>query len=262
MKDSASERTERLVAMGQMAASMAHEIRNPLGGMELFCSLLVKELSGDDRKRHLAEQILKGIRTVDRIIQNCLQFAREIVPQRTDVRNLQEYCSDIASLVAARAKDLGVVISIDAPVDQGYFDPFLVQQTLVNLLSNGIDAVHERSRRELKEQLPESEKRVSLSILSVTPLVFCVEDNGDGIPEENLQKIFDPFMTTKTTGTGLGLAICHAIARAHGGEIRVEVIRQKDDRDGIISGTRFILEIGDLERNTQVERKEVLEQGV
>jgi len=217
------ERTERLLAMGQMAASLAHEIRNPLGGMELFCSLLVKELGDEERKKNLAEQILKGIRTVERTIQNCLQFAREIIPQRMLIPNVGQYCKEMVEIVSPRAKDLGVNILLVAKDERGYFDPFLMQQTLINLLTNGVDAVHDRMRRELRENSATClANEVTVEVVNSNPLQITVSDTGDGIKEENLSRIFDPFMTTKTTGTGLGLAICHAIIRAHGGEIKVE----------------------------------------
>ncbi len=223
MSSSTEERTDRLLAMGQMAASLAHEIRNPLGGMELFCSLLVKELSNEEKKKNIAEQILKGIRTVERIIQNCLQFAREIVPQKTKIQNIRDYCAEIIELVAPRAKDLNSEIRLIAPEGSAYFDPFLMQQTLVNLLTNGVDAIHERHRRELREGITSDLKNeVVLTVVTSNPLKLEVSDTGDGIDPANLSRIFDPFMTTKTSGTGLGLAICHAIVRAHGGEIRVE----------------------------------------
>lgn len=220
------ERTERLVAMGQMAASMAHEIRNPLGGMELFCSLLAKELREKDEAKlqNLAEQILKGIRTVDRVIQNCLQFAREVNPQKIEVPDVREYLNEMVELVRARANDYQVTLEVtcDSGI-QGFFDPFLLQQALVNLLSNGVDAVHERVRRHLKEGLGEPEKRVSLrGTVNEEGIILEVRDTGDGVSEELQSKIFDPFMTTKTTGTGLGLAITHSIVRAHEGDIQVE----------------------------------------
>jgi signal transduction histidine kinase len=220
------EQTERLVAMGQMAASMAHEIRNPLGGMELFCSLLAKELKerDDTKLQNLAEQILKGIRTVDRVIQNCLQFAREIVPQKSTPPNLREYLLEMAGLVQARANDYGVNVVVESGDKTAVeFDPFLIQQVLINLLTNATDAVNEKSKRLARQNLPSDSKEVRLSARDIgDALVIDVQDNGDGISRDVIEKIFDPFMTTKTTGTGLGLAITHAIIRAHGGEIQVE----------------------------------------
>lgn len=218
------ERAERLLAMGQMAASMAHEIRNPLGGMELFCSLLAKELKErDEGKLHsLAEQILKGIRTVDRVIQNCLQFAREIVPRRSECLSLRDFLSECRDQCSNRGKEIEVRIESQRhePVA---FDHYLIQQVIVNLISNASDAVGEKNRRSAHEGTIPSEGVVHVTgeVIS-TSIVFEVRDSGVGIAPEVLEKIFDPFMTTKTTGTGLGLAICHSIVRAHGGEIQVQ----------------------------------------
>lgn len=222
--DLPEERTERLVAMGQMAASMAHEIRNPLGGMELFCSLLAKELKErDEGKLHsLAEQILKGIRTVDRVIQNCLQFAREIVPQKSDCVSLKQFLAECQEQLGARVSEVDIQIE-SAEHPAVYFDPFLMQQVVVNLLSNAADAITERSRK-LKHEGAENMEREIFLRTSFNESTFAIEvqDSGEGISPEAIARIFDPFMTTKTTGTGLGLAICHSIVRAHGGEIEVE----------------------------------------
>jgi len=218
------DQTRRLVAMGQMAASLAHEIRNPLGGMELFCSLLLRELKDEPKRREIAEQILKGIRTVDRVIQNCLQFAREIIPQKTPVADLAAYLEEISELVRPRAKDFGVTIRVTtANISSAEFDQFQLQQALINLLSNAVDAVQERARKSQRDGTGEFERLVQVKAAAVNnELTIEIADSGDGIPADILPRIFDPFMTTRTTGTGLGLAITHAIIHAHGGDIDVE----------------------------------------
>lgn len=217
------ERTERLMAMGQMAASLAHEIRNPLGGMELFCSLLNREVKDDPKLSSLTEQILKGIRTVDRIIQNCLQFAREIIPQRTKIISVERYLEEVCELVRPKAQDFSIQIAVSSKVNEIVeFDPFLIQQVLVNLVTNSVDAVQERVRKAEKAGDTIELRQISVSaLLQPNELQIQVEDTGEGISEEVIEKIFDPFMTTKTTGTGLGLAITHSIVKAHGGEIKV-----------------------------------------
>lgn len=204
---------QRLMAMGQMAASLAHEIRNPLGSMELFCSLLKKDLKGQPELLQAAEQIHLGIRLLDRIISNCLQFTRDIQPRKkrfTDVRPLLETALAYAQ---TKADDCNVQLSIETSgTGEVFVDEFLLQQVLVNLLLNAVEAV------------ATNDTGNAVRLLSnITPAGWeiRVEDEGCGISPEAQAQIFDPFFTTKQQGTGLGLTIVHSIVTSHGGEIEI-----------------------------------------
>ncbi|MCB0322891.1 MAG: hypothetical protein KDD69_04935 [Bdellovibrionales bacterium] len=210
------ERAKRLMAMGQMAASLAHEIRNPLGSMELYCTLLKKDLAALPESLQLADQIHSGIRRLERIISNCLQFSRDLIPRRVpnvDTRQVLEDCVELArakggaSKVAIRIEERG-----SAPIS---VDPHLVSQAVLNLLLNALEAL-EQASVPFPEISVQSERRPN------GDWAIAITDNGPGIPEIHRESIFDPFVTTKRDGTGLGLAIVHSIVTAHGGTVQVE----------------------------------------
>ena len=213
------ERAQRLMAMGEMAASLAHEIRNPLGSMELYCSLLKKDLQTQPGALALAEQIHQGIRTLDRIITNSLQFSRDITPKRARVESAKELLDETLAFAAGRAEADGVEVSCkyegDAPV---FVDRYLVTQALLNVVLNAIDAAMERASS--------SSERGLVNIVSVVSSNgewrVAVSDNGLGIRESDYARVFDPFFTTKKGGTGLGLPIVHSIVTAHQGTIAIE----------------------------------------
>lgn len=208
-------REARLIAMGQMAASLAHEIRNPLGSMELFCTLLKKDLQDRDSALALAEQIHLGIRKLDRIISNCLQFTRDVQPQREPIRDAAVLLHEAAHYIAPRAKDLGVEVSVSAESEgTAALDRSLLSQVLVNLSLNAVEASGSR------DSTPR-EVRLDGKISGSGTLTVVITDNGPGIPAEILGHIFDPFFTTKTGGTGLGLPIVHSIVTAHRGRIGI-----------------------------------------
>jgi len=215
---------QRLMAMGQMAASLAHEIRNPLGSMELFCSLLKKDLKGQPELFQAAEQIHLGIRLLDRIISNCLQFSRDIVPRKkrfTDIRPLLD-----AALAYAQTKADNCKVKLECEVTgsgEVFVDEYLLQQVLVNLLINAVEAVAATEKGgavRLKSEIRGDGWEIR------------VEDDGCGISSEALAQIFDPFFTTKQQGTGLGLTIVHSIVTSHGGEI--EIAKGKDEHGTVV----------------------------
>ena len=212
---SEDERAKRLMAMGQMAASLAHEIRNPLGSMELFCTLLKKDLKQQPQLLVAAEQIHVGIRTLDRIISNCLQFTRDIIPRKITCGDVTAMLDEVRTYVEPKAKELRVELVINnSGRGQIDLDSFLVNQVLVNLLINAVEAAGEN-----KDAVP----TVTVdSTLGETGWLIAIQDNGRGISAEDQRQIFDPFFTTKQGGTGLGLTIVYSIVRAHGGTLEIE----------------------------------------
>ncbi len=229
------ERASRLMAMGQMAATLAHEIRNPLGSMELYCSLLKRDLSDQPELLMLAEQIHVGIKTLDQVISNCLQFAREICPQTIRVLFTRPLLDTVVAAVIPRAEEAGVSVSIEEVGDcPAYVDGHLLQQALINLLLNAIEAIQGAEQNPEKAS-SSSSSSVSGSSIAGERLILLrsdrremrkwtvsVSDSGPGIPSGKVDRVFDPFYTTKPGGTGLGLAIVYAIVNAHEGRIRVE----------------------------------------
>lgn len=208
MKEHA-ERDERLMAMGEMAARISHEIKNPLGSMELFLSMLMAgKLRVKDRK--YVEYILFGVKTIDRIINNILSYTRpkelgliegKLLPVVKDTLDFMSIST------SARNIDLEFF-----PASQGkaLFDPDMIKLVIMNLISNAMDAVGEGGR--IKVDIRENERYG----------VLVVSDNGPGMTEELRRSIFNPFFTTKDKGVGLGLFIVYNIVKAHGGIIEVE----------------------------------------
>jgi signal transduction histidine kinase len=212
------DRQERLMAMGQMAASLAHEIRNPLGSMELFCSLLKKDLEQQPNLLKLAEQIHSGIRTLDKIISNCLQFSRDIRPQRRVVKDVQELLEEALHFTRSKAEAMTVDVALECEGDGPLqIDPYLIKQVIANLTMNAVEAIEGA-----RDKLPQSEQfyvLVGSDLRDADNWTIVVSDNGPGIQAELQDTVFDPFVSTKAEGTGLGLAIVHSIINAHGGKI-------------------------------------------
>jgi PAS domain S-box-containing protein len=204
-------RNRRLVSMGEMAASIAHEIRNPLGSLELFASHLADELRGGSHEE-LAAHVLKGIQNLSRITGNLLLFARRIQPslERLDLAGvLGEALVYAQSAISGKAvrleKDL-----VPVPICG---DRDLLRQAFLNLLLNAIQAVGQWGRIRVACGADRAE---------TPPAAVCrFCDDGAGVPAEAVERVFDPFYTTRAGGMGLGLAIVQRIVSAHGGWVRV-----------------------------------------
>ena len=211
-----NERAKRLMAMGRMAANLAHEIRNPLGSMELYCTLLKRDLAGHPTSLELAEQIHAGIKILDRIINNCLQFARDLVVRPKTLINAEQILKDAAVYMQPACTEASVELLIE---DRGDYpirvDPYLVQQALLNVTLNAVDACRGQDGKTV---------RIVSDRCSRDEWRLMIRDNGPGISDADQEKVFDPFFTTKQGGTGLGLAIVHSIVSAHGGVVSIDSV--------------------------------------
>lgn len=204
-------RRERLAALGHMAAGLAHEVRNPLGGIALQASLLEKEVSGQPQARSKAATIREGVRAIDRLVGDVLSFAREgrIACDAVDVSVVM---ASLERRWLPNATRGGVTIRFLAKgqIRTVVGDEAKIERAIGNLVNNAIDAAG-----------PGGE--VQVSVESAGEFVeWRVADTGPGIPRATLPRIFDPFFTTKADGTGLGLSIVHEIVEAHGGRVRAE----------------------------------------
>jgi signal transduction histidine kinase len=211
-----NKRVERLSAMGEMAVELAHEIRNPLGSMELFASLLARESTGDSQR--WAENISTGIRSLNTIVSNMLHFANPITPVFSDVDvheiilEIQKFCEPIMS-----QRQVNLTMELRAKRSLLQADGELIKQMMFNLVFNAMKAMPRRGALNVRTR--------NIAAVSGEPfnaLELQVEDTGLGIPAENLERIFDPFFTTNKNGTGLGLSIVHQIVKRHSGTIRVK----------------------------------------
>jgi two-component system NtrC family sensor kinase len=218
---------EKLSAIGQLVAGVAHELNNPLTSISGYTQLLLRDqtLRGDmrDDLKHINVQAERAAR----IVQNLLMFAREHKPERRMV-NLNDEFRNTLSLRAyqLRVDNIAVVIDFDLDLPLTVADPFQLQQVILNLINNAHQAMTEHggpgtlTLRTYTSSQPTSDS----SGAAPQMVVLSVGDTGVGIPARDLNRIFDPFYTTKPVGqgTGLGLSICFGIVQEHGGKIWAE----------------------------------------
>ncbi len=216
----ALERSRRLAALGEMAAGIAHEIRNPLGAIGLYARSLGEDLVDRPEQRGVAERIARAVRGLDAVVNDVLAFAGEVRP-RIGVAD--------ASDLLARAAEEGVHAASGARVlrdDLGRSpvavpcDGELMHRALVNVIRNACEAMVESgpSPRMLTLDVRPARLRPDGRTDAVA---LVVRDTGPGVGPEVVERMFNPFFTTRATGTGLGLAIVHRILDAHGGRVTV-----------------------------------------
>ncbi len=204
-----------------MLAGVAHEIRNPLGGIELFAGILLDELpSGETRERTL--KILKEVKNLKRIVQDFLDYARPAEPQ-PKICGFKEVWNETISFLASELQE---ILIQDKQVQdlRVLFDPLHLKQILMNLIKNAVQAMPGGGVIKLQLKPGHNDK---------VHLLFT--DNGKGIPVEIQDKIFDPFFTTREKGVGLGLAIVKNLIEANGGYI--ELVKNHSP------GTAFLIEM-------------------
>ena len=219
-----AQRNQRLRAMGEMAAGIAHEIRNPLGGIELFASLLKKDVEADEEKFKLVEHICSGVKNMDRIISTLLLYAKSPRPsrQKCDIHQLLDnlLTGSSAIVIPGNIKILRNFREHNVRVNG---DQELLKQVFGNLIRNAVQAMPNGGKLNLTTQ--------KVSAPSNLPdngndhrqfITITVSDTGQGILPDHLVKIFNPFFSTKDKGTGLGLSISHNIIKAHQGTIDAE----------------------------------------
>lgn len=226
------QRSKRLAALGEMAAGIAHEIRNPLGAIQLYAEMLRDDIrhiasnSPDDSSvtasADTATKIITAVRGLDAIVNDVLSFSREITPRQSDVavslmfdRAVETHRPAIAThdvrierLDESRedaATGLPLMVHVDAA---------MVQQVLVNVVRNAVEAMTGVSADQPRVLMLDARLEGAMVVLTIA-------DTGPGIEDATIDRIFNPFFTTRSAGTGLGLAIVHRIVDAHGGAITV-----------------------------------------
>ncbi len=205
---------ERLAAVGRVAASVAHEIRNPLSGIEGFATLLVRDLKDSPAQLRLAERTVASSRRLSQVVTSLLNYTREFKCSLSS-HDLNALATETVELVKPHAGGRAELrLSLCEGPLHASLDKTLLSQVLSNLLLNAVDAcpdegggVIELSTRRMGRQA-----------------VISVSDNGCGIPPQALRRLFEPFFTTKVGGVGLGLALCERIVKAHGGQIEADSV--------------------------------------
>jgi signal transduction histidine kinase len=218
---------DRLSALGNMAATVAHEIRNPLNSVSMGLQRLKGEFrpTQDEEEYSRFIELMRGeVQRLNSIVEEFLSLARPLVIKPEPVR-IDELLKEMAVLVESDAKSKKVEIKVVVPpelpaawVDRNYF-----KQALLNLILNGMQSMPHGGSLTLEAKVAHGK------------MVVIVADTGDGIPKDILPRIFEPYFTTKTKGAGLGLSIARRIVEAHGGTLTVD--------SAVGQGTRFQLAV-------------------
>jgi PAS domain S-box-containing protein len=212
--------TERLSALGEMAARIAHEVRNPLVSIGAAAQVVSEELGDGSPVAGEVGAIAREVKRLDAIVSDFLKFAR---PRRAELRqcDLAVVVDQTAALVRAKAPESELLINVERPLS-ARCDPDAIKQVLLNVLLNAVEAAP-------KSQIDCDGQTVGAQ------LIMSVADRGPGIPDHVRRRVFDPFFSTKTRGTGLGLAVSKQIVDEHHGRIRLF------NRRG--GGTRVVIEL-------------------
>jgi two-component system NtrC family sensor kinase len=203
-------RSEKLAAIGQLVAGVAHELNNPLASIVGYSELLTDDITNGAPRQKL-DKMIREAQRMRRIIENLLRFARQNNLEKKSA-NLHALLQEVLALreYHIRASKVDVKIEVEPDLPCVALDEDQFKQILLNLLNNSIDALETVRQKQIEIRAVRREDRV----------VICFEDNGPGFSEVN--RVFDPFYTTKPVGkgTGLGLSICYGIVKEHGGDIQ------------------------------------------
>jgi len=222
---------EHLATMGELAAGVAHEIRNPLAGIAGAIEIITKDFPADHRDREVLEDLRQEVRRIEKVLNSLLAYARP-KPAHFGLASLKETVARTLQIARQQTGDKKVEFSIQIPpsLPPFWLDPEQLQQVLLNLVLNGIQAI-------------EREGKITI-VAAVKPsgmpnrpdhVEIAVGDTGRGIPPESLERIFRPFYTTRRGGTGLGLSLCRRIVSQHGGTLAAESMMNQ--------GSRFVVRL-------------------
>jgi signal transduction histidine kinase len=229
---------DRLAALGQMAAGLAHEIRNPLAGMEVVTELLKRRLADRDEDCSLATQLQSEVRSLARTVEDCLAFVRPMSPERGPV-DPEELVNRSLETALQRSSFSGAIErAFDEALPQLNADVDQLRAVVTNLILNALEAMEgegEDGEKRLVLGLNHVvaaptdrfvrvgvDGRAELGAAAREEIVITVSDTGPGVPDELKEKIFYPFFTTKPSGSGVGLATAQKIVAAHGGLLELD----------------------------------------
>lgn len=214
---------DRLSMLGTLAAGLAHEIKNPLGGIKGAAQLLAMELGADSPLKEYTIVMIREVERVNGIIEELMDLARPRQPQPGEV-DLAQVLGDIVLFQkeAHRGKEIEFFLNLDPSIPPLRGDENLLTRLFLNLVKNAAEAIEYKGKIEILTKVA-SEYHLSKPGGRPVPfIVIEIRDSGCGIPAADLDKIFTPFYTTKDRGSGLGLATCQKIVSEHGGLIKMD----------------------------------------
>lgn len=196
---------DRLAAIGEMAATVAHEIRNPLGGIRGFASFLAQDTPEDDPRHRLVQKILSGVGSLEKVVSGLLEYTRPV-----ELKLAPASCAKIAHAAMRYMEYDPSRITIFTEIDPDLrvlADADRIRQVLMNVLVNAVQSIEERGEIRIGAEADEN-------VVHLT-----VQDTGCGMDDDQIKQIFSPFYTTKEKGTGLGMAVSQKIVEGHGGVV-------------------------------------------
>jgi len=200
--------SEKMAALGEVAAKVAHEIRNPLVSVGGFAKRLEKKLDGNPKE--YAGIIVKEVSRLEGLLREILGFVKEMRLAREQV-NINTITAEIVQLMKADLEERSIILHEEyRPLPDVFVDPHRIKEALMNIITNAVQALQGTGAITVR------------TYAAGDDVVFEARDTGRGIPAEEMDSIFNPFFTTKSSGTGLGLAITHRIIQEHNGRIEVE----------------------------------------
>jgi two-component system nitrogen regulation sensor histidine kinase GlnL len=246
---------DRLSMLGTLAAGLAHEVKNPLGGIRGAAQLLGMELGSDSPLAEYTDVVIREVERVNDIIEELMDLTRPRSENMGET-DISQILRDIILLQkeAHRSRNLEFVLNLDPSIPPIRGDESLLTRLLLNLVKNAAEAVEPGGRIEITTRIATDYHLMSSDNRPVPWVVIEVVDNGPGINTTDIDQIFTPFFTTKSQGTGLGLATCQKIADSHNGVIKA---RNRDDKGAIFTlSIPFIRNIDkSTSKNIQAEEK-------
>ncbi len=210
------QRADRMAAIGELASGIAHEIRNPLAGIQGAIQILARGFPAEDPRREVTDEIQKQIYKLERLVKDLLNYAKPVQPNylETDINLLVDKVLSFFINQRGEPDNLKIVKKFFSPLPKVMGDSNSLEQAFLNILLNAQNAMAKSGTLTISTR--------PLVIDDIHGIQIVFEDTGIGIPEANLPKIFNPFFSTRPNGTGLGLSITKKIIDQHGGRIEVE----------------------------------------
>jgi two-component system NtrC family sensor kinase len=214
---------EKLASVGLLAAGIAHELNNPLTGVLTFSTLVREKMAEGSPEAEDLDLVIRETNRCATIIRRLLDFARQKTPEK-NFANLNKIIEDTAQFIERPAyfNDIEITMDLDHDLPQIWLDEDLIKQVVMNILVNAQQAIEDTGHITIRSRVVPAANSPEMG---TGPMVeISITDSGCGIPEQDRQRIFDPFFTSKGVGqgTGLGLSVSHGIVRAHGGTIEVD----------------------------------------